>query len=206
MAFKFRIGITFTNKLLNHIKTAALVITMSNKNKSLKKWIISHLTNSIRNETKCALFNITIKEKYNKFSNLNKLLKIAKLNYDLLCKSNNKKIWDCINEMLGINYTTHHTEVDPNVLNKQFSQVGKAFAEKLSNENLNNLLNLATCKKINLALLFYMKPTDSNKNIQIINSLKNNTTSGVDRINNVYKKNNTFYWHTAFYCFNVYNK
>jgi hypothetical protein len=189
----------FINKLNNHIKNSKIDIKLNHSQKPLKNWISASLVSSIRTRDKMYKkltkqpHNLDLKLIYTRYRNvLRNLIKQAKQNYFrnkiLQSKTNNKKLWNCIDELLDKKRKATNINIDPSTLNKYFSEVGKSYAEKIINHNSDHGLDFPDTT-INSPHSFFLYPTDEYEVIKTVHTLKNNSSPGIDNISNLCLKN-----------------
>lgn len=189
----------FEQTLITHIGNSTTKIKISHRNRPLKNWITQGLIRAIqtRNKMHKKLLkqpnNNELKECYTRYRNtLNKLLKETKINYyrDKLdqSKGNARKTWNTINEILDLKKKSLKNDIDPEVLNKHFSSIGRKLAEKLSNENGNihpqTRQRYSHNPQIDLQNSFFLFPTNELEIIQTIKELKSNSAPGINNISN----------------------
>lgn len=169
------------------------------KIKKLKPWITSAIINSIkrRDKLKKALKNNKVPERINEYrdyrNRLNKLIKTVKNKFyhDKIrdCAQNIRKTYKLMTEATNENITkstikqikangtiiTNNREV-ANFCNDFFVNVGKKMAQNVKNPCTPHI------SKKNIASSMYLTPVNENEIVICINSLKNNCSSGPDKI------------------------
>jgi hypothetical protein len=174
------------------------------KYKPLTNWISKGLIVSIRKRDKMHRVllkdpsNSTLKTQYKTYRNLlNVLIKKAKINYynDRLsqCKDNSRMTWKCISELLNKGRKDIKPRVNPETLNKHFSEVGANYANNLRSKYHDVLISapgyVLPIPANDRVDSFFLRPTNITEIVSTIHSLKNNSAPGIDNISNTCLKN-----------------
>lgn len=195
----------FVNKIHTFVKKSSKFINIKNKFYKLKPWITDGLINSIRHRDylkKKLIKNHSpeLKQQYSEYRNmLNKLIRNVKNQYYKIkiaeAQGNFKKVWELVNSASNSTSTrkqiknvniinneglevTDNTE-KANVFNDYFINVGTKMSQKIKKiENLpNNVL-----ENHSIQSSIFLTPITKNEIIEIIGSLKNNSSAGPDGI------------------------
>lgn len=195
----------FITKLHSYIKNSTNKIKINNKTKKIKPWITMGILNSLRQRDKMKKklshnFTDALSTQYKKYRNkLNDLIKKTKNDYynSKIKEANHnyKQVWNLINEATNTaqkhNLNKHITLIDAhgngitddrekaNLFNDFFINIGKKLNDSIPTSNKNHeppVNNKNICQSL------FLKPVTGNEIVQIIATLKKNSSSGEDGI------------------------
>lgn len=195
----------FLNKINTLVKKSSKSINVRNKFYKLKPWITDGLINSIKHRDylkKRLLKNHSpeLKKQYTEYRNmLNKLTRNVKNQYykNQLAEAqgNCKKVWELVNN--ASNSTATHKQIKninilneagieitdniakANTFNDYFINIGTKMSQKI--DKIENLPN-DVLENHSMQSSIFLKPITKNEIIEIISSLKNNSSAGPDGI------------------------
>lgn len=195
----------FINKICTCVNNASKEVKLNRKFTKLSPWITKGIIISIKNRNKlhkkmvCDPNNVLLKLKYKQYRNkLTGLIKMAKNKYfNSKIRSagqDSRKIWNAINESLGKvkipdkikeiktrnGILTEQSDII-NSLNDYFVTIGETLAtEQLKSCNCGREKNIAILPSIQETIVFW--PVENLEILQYINSLKNDTSPGIDSV------------------------
>lgn len=190
----------FKFTLMNHLSSCRRITRLNNKNKKLKPWITPGLINSIRKRDRMKLdlnknYSNEMKLQYINYRNfLNKLLRLTKNNYYSnkikLAKNDSKKIWQIMNEAVNVTKSqskteciinekneilTHSTDIADS-FNNYFSTIGVEMQNEIKKTKKTYKNNITNQKTL------FLTPVNSQELIELISTLKNDSSPGDDGI------------------------
>lgn len=205
----------FIETLNDHIKNNTKKIKISHRKTPLKSWMTEGILNCIRTRDKMHSklikepFNNRLKEEYKKYrNNLNKLIRQTKINYfDIKfdeAKGNNKKTWNYIREIIGVNKERKIPNLDPSALNSHFVNVGRNYANKILNDDRQNAAEIfpppLSEPPVNSC---FIHPTNVMEIKKVICTLGSSSSPGYDEITGTcLKKISNFIAHPLEFIFN----
>lgn len=190
----------FKRILMKHINSCKKIIRINSKKKILKPWITPGLVKSIRTRDRMKLdlnknYSQEMKQRYIYYRNfLNKLLKQTKNNYYInkiaTAKNDSKKIWKIMNEAANVTKSknkikniisenndilTHSTDIADS-FNDYFSTIGEKMRKRVKRTNRTYKAEVTNPNTL------FLTPVRSQELIELIATLKNDSSPGDDGI------------------------
>lgn len=195
----------FVSIVKKHIDSATSYLHNNTKNKKIKPWITNGIIKSIRTRDsmkKQILRNINNPQLLNDFktyrNKLTRLIKITKNNYytDKIssCNKNLKQTWKLIREATNTDKNKSNSSINildnngipitsneqkANEFNSFFCNIGNEIANSILTTDINNNTDSVTPPPLNS---LFLRPVKDNEIINFINSLKNDSATGMDQI------------------------